>query len=159
MPFLQLFSSDTHYVHDVIFSKFLAFFSLATWHGTFVQFPPPLKGNWCLHHALHFLCFFVDIMWDFFMASWACSMSDSFTQDASIGWYPFHLTKYSHYHPLNCLDLNTTSTSNSSSLSMRSGGGLELYSQLGREASWTIDFRSQTWNMGWTLRFSNNSSL
>jgi hypothetical protein len=30
------------------------------------------------------------------MAYWACSIFDSFTQDASIGWFPFHLTKYSH---------------------------------------------------------------
>ncbi len=28
---------------------------------------------------------------------------DSFTQDASIGWYPFHLTKYSHSRPLSAL--------------------------------------------------------
>jgi hypothetical protein len=41
------------------------------------------------------------------MASWACSMLNSFTQDASIGWYPFHLTKYSRSHPLSCLDLST----------------------------------------------------
>jgi hypothetical protein len=47
------------------------------------------------------------------MVSWACSILDSFTRDASIGWYPFHLTKYSCSRPLSCLDLNTTSTSHS----------------------------------------------
>jgi hypothetical protein len=41
------------------------------------------------------------------MASWACSMSDSFTQDASMGWYPFHLTKYSRSRPLTRVHLNT----------------------------------------------------
>jgi hypothetical protein len=52
MPFLRLFSSDTHYVRDAIYYRSLAFISLVTWHGTFVQFPPPLKGRWCLHHVL-----------------------------------------------------------------------------------------------------------
>jgi len=39
------------------------------------------------------------------MASWACSMLDSLTQETSIGWYPFHLTRYSRSHPLSCLVL------------------------------------------------------
>ncbi len=75
------------------------------------------------------------------MASWACFISNSFIQDASIGWYPFHLTKYSHSPPLSCLDLSTTFTSNSSSLWTRLGGGLELCSQLGLEASRETDFK------------------
>jgi hypothetical protein len=58
MPLLQLFSSHTYYVHNAIYWKSLTFISLATWCGTFVQFPPPLKGRWCLHHILCFLCFF-----------------------------------------------------------------------------------------------------
>jgi len=54
----------------------------------------PLKERWCPHAVL--LLFFAGLMWNSFMASWACSMSNSFTQDASIEWYPFHFTKYSH---------------------------------------------------------------
>jgi hypothetical protein len=100
MPLLRFFSSNTHYVHNVIFWKFLAFISLATWCGTFVQFPPPLKGSWCPHHNVHFLCFFVSLLWNSYMASWACSMPNAFTQDAFIIWYIFHLTKYSYSHPL-----------------------------------------------------------
>jgi len=53
------------------------------------------------------------------MGSWACSMSNLFTQDASIGWYPFDLIKYSHSCPLSCLDSSTTSTSNLGSLSIK----------------------------------------
>jgi hypothetical protein len=78
------------------------------------------------------------------MVSLECSISDSFTQDASIGWYPFHLTKYSHFHPFSYLDLNITSTSNYGSLSMKLGGGLELCSRLGFEASRMIGFKSET---------------
>jgi len=119
----------------------------------------PLKERWCPHHALCFLCLFAGLLWNSSMASWACSMSDSFTQDASIGWYPFHLTKYSRSHPLICLDLSTASTSNSSSLWTKSGGGLELCSRSGLEASRATGFKSETWNMGWTLRFSGSFSL
>jgi hypothetical protein len=93
------------------------------------------------------------------MASWSCSMLNSFTQDAYIGWYPFHLTKYSRFCPLSCLDLSTASTSNFGSLRMRLGGGLELCFQLGLEASQETSFKSETLYMGWTLRFSNNSNL
>jgi hypothetical protein len=57
-----------------------------------------------------------DIPWNSSMASWACSISDSFTQDAYIGWYPFHLTKYSCFRPLSYLDLSMASTSNYGSL-------------------------------------------
>jgi len=71
----------------------------------------------------------------------------------------FHLTKYSCSRPLGCLNLNTTSTSNFGSLWTKSGGGLELCSQLGLEASWATDFKSETWNTGWTLRFSGTSNL
>jgi hypothetical protein len=69
------------------------------------------------------------------------------------------LTKYSRSHPLNCFDLNTTSTWNSCSLSMKSDGDLELYSQLNLEASQMTNFKSDKWNMGWTLRFFSNSNL
>ncbi len=113
----------------------------------------PLKERWCPHHALCFLCIFVGLLWNSFMASWACSMSNSFTQDASIGWYPFHLTKYSRSRPLTCLDLSTTSTSNSGSLWTKSGRGLELCSWSGFEASRVTGFKRETWNTGWTLRF------
>jgi len=78
------------------------------------------------------------------MAFWACSMLDSFTQDASIEWYPFHLTKYSYSRSLSYFDLNTASISNSSSLSIKLGGGLELYIRLGLEASWVTNFKSET---------------
>ncbi len=78
--------------------------------------PCPNKKRWCLHHVLCLFCFFAGLSWNSSMVSWACSISDSFTQDASIGWYPFHLTKYSCSRPLNCLDLSTTSISNSGSL-------------------------------------------
>jgi hypothetical protein len=115
--FLYIFN-----VHDAIFWIFLAFILVATWCGTFVWYPTPLKERWCPHHILRFFCLFVGLLWNSSMASWACSISDSFTQDASMGWYPFHLTKYSHSHPLSCFDLNTTFISNSSSLWIRSGG-------------------------------------
>jgi len=111
------------------------------------------------HHTLHFLCFFAGLLWNSFMASSTCSMYDSFTQDAIIGWYPFHLIKYSYSYPFNCLDLNIASTSNSSLLSMKLGGGFELYFWLSLEASRAIGLKNKTWNMGWTLRFFDNSSL
>ncbi len=41
----------------------------------------------------------------------------------------------------------------------KSGGGLELYSWLGLEASRETDFKRDTWNVGWTLRFSSRSNL
>ncbi len=93
------------------------------------------------------------------MAYWACSIFDSFTQDACTRWYPFHLTKYSHYHPLSCFDLTMVSISNFGLLSMNSGGGPELCSILGLEASWLTDLKNKTWNMGWIVRFSSNSNL
>jgi hypothetical protein len=126
---------------DTISWKFLAFISLATWCDTFMWLPTPLKERWCPHHVLHLLCFFTGLVWNSSMVFWACSISDSFTQDASIGWYPFHLTKYSQFRPLSCLDLSTTSTLNYGSLRTKSSGGLELCSQLGLEASWAIDFK------------------
>jgi hypothetical protein len=100
----------THYVRDIISSKFLAFISLATWCGTFMWFVTPLKERWCPHHVLCLFCLFVGLLWNSHMASWACSISDSFTQDGSIEWYPFHLTEYSCSHPLSCLDLSMAST-------------------------------------------------
>jgi hypothetical protein len=103
MPFLWLFSSNIHYVHDGSW-KSLAFISLATWCDTFVQFPPPLKGRWCPHHILCFLCFFASLLWNSSMVYWASSMSNSFTQDASIEWYLFHFIKYSHSCPFSCFD-------------------------------------------------------
>jgi hypothetical protein len=120
-------------------------------------FLAPLKERWCPHHVLRL--FFAGLVWNPSMASWACSISDSFTQDASIGWYPFHFTKYSRSRPLNCLDLNTASTSNYGSLWTKFGGGLELCYRLGLEASWATGFKRKTWNVGWTLRFSGNSNL
>jgi hypothetical protein len=117
----------------------------------------PLKERWCPHHIL--CLFFAGLVWNSFMASWACSISDSFTQDASIGWYPFHLTKYFHSHPLSCIDLSMTSILNSGSLWTKFGEGLELCFQLGLEASWATDFKRKTWNVGWTLRFFSSSNL
>ncbi len=119
--------------------------------------PTPLKERWCPHHVIRF--FFAGLVWNFFMAFWAHSMSDSFTQDSSIGWYPLHLTKNSRSQPLSYLDLNTTSISNSGSLWTKFGGGLELCSRLGLEASRAIDFKRETWNVGWTLRFSGSFNL
>jgi hypothetical protein len=58
--------------------------------------------------------------------------------------------------PLSCLDLSITSTSNSGSLWTRSRGGLELCYQLSLEASRVTNFKSETWNMGWILRFSGS---
>jgi hypothetical protein len=160
VPFVQChLTTLLALIHDTISWKFLAFISLATWCGTFVWFPAPLKERWCPHHVLCLFCLFVGLVWNSFMASWACSISDSFTQDASIGWYPFHLTKYSCSHPLSCLDLNTTSTSNSGSLWTKSGGVLELCSRLGLEASQATSLKRETWNVGWTLRFSSSSNL
>jgi hypothetical protein len=49
--------------------------------------------------------------------------------------------------------LSTASISNSGSLWMKSGGGFELCSQLGLKASQEIGFKSETWNVGWTLDF------
>ncbi len=86
----------------------------------FMWLPAPLKERWCPHHILHI--FFVGLVWNSSMASWACSISDSFTQDAFIGWYLFHLTKYSRFCPLSYLNLSTTSTSNSGSLWTKSSG-------------------------------------
>jgi hypothetical protein len=146
MPFDNPICS-THYVCDTISWNFLAFISLASWCGTFMWFPTPLKERWCPHHVLCLFCFFVGLMWNSFMASWACSISDSFIQDAFIGWYPFHLTKYLHFHSLDCLDLSTASTSNSGSLWTKSGGGVELRSQLVLEASWATGFKRETWNV------------
>jgi hypothetical protein len=34
-------------------------------------------------------------------------MLDSFTEETSIKWYPFHLTRYSRFRPLSCLDVAT----------------------------------------------------
>jgi hypothetical protein len=146
-------------VHGAIFWKFLAFISHAIWCGTFMWLPAPLKERWCPHHVLRLFCFFAGLMWNSSMASWACSILDSFTQNASIGWYPFHLTKYSPSHPFSYLDLSTTSTLNSGSLWTKSGGGLELWSQLGLEALKAIGFKRETWNVGWILRFSGSSNL
>jgi hypothetical protein len=70
----------------------------------------PLKERWCPHHILRLFCLFANLMWNSSMASWACSILDSFTQDASIWWYPLHLTKYSYSRPLSCLDLSTVVT-------------------------------------------------
>ncbi len=123
----------------------------------FMWLHAPLKKRWCPHHVLRL--FFAGLVWNFSMASWACSMTDSFTQDASIRWYPFHFTKYSRSHPLSCLDLSTASTLNSGSLWTKSSGGLELCSWLGLEASRVTDFKRKTWNVGWTLRFSSKSNL
>jgi hypothetical protein len=117
----------------------------------------PLKERWCPHHVLRL--FFTNLVWNSSMASWACSISDSFTQDASIRWYPCHLIKYSRSRPLSCLDLSIASTSNFGSLWTKSDGGLELCSQLGLEASWATDFKKETWNVGWTLRFFGSSNL
>jgi hypothetical protein len=78
------------------------------------------------------------------MASWACSMYDSFTQNASIRWYPFHLIKYSYSCPFNCLELNIVSISNLGSLSMKLGGGFELYFSLSLEASWATSLKNKT---------------
>ncbi len=151
--------SKIHYVCDVISWKFFAFISLVTSHGTFVQFPPPLKKRWYPHHNLHFLCFFTGLLWNSFMASWACSTYDSFTQDASIGWYLFHLTKHSRFCLFNCHDLSITSILNLGSLSMKLGGSFVLYFLLSLEASQVTNLKKKTWNMGWTLRFFYNSNL
>ncbi len=124
----------------------------------FMWHPAPLKERWCPHHILR-LFLFVSLMSNSSMASWACSMSDSLTQDASIGWYPFHFTRYSRFRPLSCLNLSTASTSNSGSLWTKSGGGLELCSRLGLKASRETGFKRETWNVGWTLRFFDSSNL
>ncbi len=118
----------------------------------------PLKKRWCPHHIPRLL-FFAGLLWNSSMASWACSISDSFTQEASIGWYPFHLTKYSYSRPLSCLDLSTTSTSNSGLLWTKSGGGLEFCSRLGLKASQATAFKKETWNVRLTLRFSGCFNL
>jgi hypothetical protein len=110
--------------------KFSLYFTCnLMWYICVTFHPTKRKVIW--YHALCFLCLFASLLWNSFMASWACSMSNSFTQDASIGWYPFHLTKYSRSHPLSCLHLSTTSILNSGSLWTKSGGGLELCSRLG----------------------------
>ncbi len=141
------------------FLEVFAFISLATWCGTFMWLPAPLKERWCPHHVLRLFCLFAGLVWNFSMDFWACSMSNSFTQYASIGWYPFHLTKYSRFRPFSCFDFSTTSTSNSGSLWTKSGGGLELYFRLGLEVSRATDFKRETWNVGWTLRFFGSSNL
>ncbi len=138
--------------------SFKAFISLAFDVVHFVWHSVPLKETWCPHHTLR-LFFFAGLVWNSSMVSWACSMLDSFTQEASIGWYPFHFTRYSRSRPLNYLDLSTASTSNSGSLWTKSGGGLEVCSRLGLEASRAIGFKKETWNVGWTLRFSSSSNL
>ncbi len=144
--------------HDTISWKFLSlYFTCNLMWYIFMWQSAPLKERWCPHHAL--CLFFADLVWNSSMASWACSMSDLFTQDASIGWYPFHLTRYSRSRPLSYLDLSTASTSNSGSLWTKSGGGLEWCSRLGLEASQETGFKRETWNVGWTLRFSGNSNL
>jgi hypothetical protein len=113
------------------------------WYICIISYPIKKKGDVFITFYVSFV-FFANLLWNYFMVSWARSMFNSFTQDASIGWYPFHLTKYFHSHPLNCFDLSTNSTSNFGSLLMRSGGALELYSQLSLEASWAISFKSET---------------
>ncbi len=124
----------------------------------FMWHPTPLKERWCPHHVLRFF-FFAGLLWNSSMAFWACSMLNSFTQDAFIGWYPFHFTRYSRFFPLSCFDLSTASTSNSGSLWTKSGGGLESCSRLGLEASRETDFKRDTWNVGWTLRFFGSYNL
>ncbi len=123
------------------------------------QISSPNKKNVMSSSRFTFPLLLCGLLWNSFMGSWACSMSDSFTQDASIRWYPFDLTKYFHSRPFSCLNLITTSISNLGSLSIRLGGGLELYFWLNFEASHATDLKNKTWNMGWTLRFSSNSSL
>ncbi len=147
-----------HYFRDTIFWKFLnLYFTCNLMRYIFMWFPAPLKERWCPHHVL--CLFFFGLVWNSSMASWACSMSDSFTQDVSIGWYPFHFIKYFRSCPFSCLDLSTASTSNFGSLWTKSGGGLELCFRLGLEASRATNFKRETWNVGWTLRFSSNSNL
>ncbi len=79
--------------------------------------------------------------------------------EASIGWYLFHLTKYSRFCFLNYLDLSMASTSNFGSLWTKFGGGLELCFRLGFEARRAIGFKNKTWNTGWTFRFSDSFNL
>ncbi len=68
-------------VHDAIFWKFvLTFISFATWCSTFVGHLAPLKERWCPHHILCFFYFFVGLLWNSSMVSWACSIFDSFTK-------------------------------------------------------------------------------
>ncbi len=106
--------------HDTISWKPLFHLKLDVVH--FMWHSAPLKERWCPHHVLRLL--FAGLVWNFSMASWGCSMSDSFTQDASIAWYRFHLIRYSLSRPLSCLDLSTAYTSNSGSLWTKSGGAL-----------------------------------
>ncbi len=153
-PYLP-YTNFSWYILLEVFKALLFHLQLYVIH--FMWHSAPLKERWCPHHVLHLL--FAGLAWNSSMASWACSMSDSFTQEASIGWYPFHFIKYSRSRPLSCLDLNTASTSNFGSLWTKSGEGLELFFRLGLEASWETGFKKETWNVGWTLRFSDSSNL
>ncbi len=120
MPTLTTLFALIHYFCDTISWKFLAFISFITWCGTFYVAPCPTKRKVMSYHVLH--PFFAGPVWNSSMASWACFILDSFTQDASIGWYPFHLIKYSCFRPLSCLDLSMAFISNSGSLCF--GGAL-----------------------------------
>jgi hypothetical protein len=113
----------------------LSLYFTCTWCGTFyVALYPTKRKVMSSSRSTSFLCrSSVEFFYGF--------MSDSFTQDASIGWYPFHLIKYSRFRPLSFLDLSTASTSNSGSLWTESGGGLKLCSQLGLKASRETDFK------------------
>jgi hypothetical protein len=155
---LQLYLPYTNFSQYNLLEVLMPLFHLQLDVVHFMWDSSPLKERWCPHHTLR-LFFFADPVWNSSMASWACSMSDSFTQEASIRWYPFHLTRYSRSHPLSCLDLSTASTSNSGSLWTKFGGGLEVCSRLGLEASRATGFKKETWNVGWTLRFSDSSNL
>jgi hypothetical protein len=103
MPTLTTLFALIHYFCDTISWKFLAFISFITWCGTFYVAPCPTKRKVMSYHVLR--PFFAGLVWNSSMASWACFILDSFTQDASIGWYPFHLIKYSCFRPLSCLNL------------------------------------------------------
>ncbi len=157
MPFDNSICTSTKFSWYNLFEVFSLYFHLQLDVVHFMWHSASLKERWCPHHALRL--FFASLVWNSSMASWACSMSDSFTQDASIGWYHFHLTRYSRSRPLNCLDLSTASTSNFGSLWTKSGGGLRLYFRLGLEASRETGFKRNTWNVGWTLRFFGSSNL
>jgi hypothetical protein len=152
IPFVQCQLDNLIYTYTLfswynLLEVFKPLFHLQLDDVHFMWLLAPLKERWCPHHVLRL--FFAGLVWNSSMASWACSMSDSFTQDAFIGWYPFHFTKYSRSYPLSCLDLNTASTSNSGSLWTKFGGGLELHFQLGFEASRETGFKRDTWNVGW----------
>jgi hypothetical protein len=154
MPFYNPIFTYTLFSMNNLLEVFKPLFHLQLDVVHFMWLLAPLKERWYFRHVL--CLFFVGLVWN---SSWACSMSDSFTQDAFIGWYPFHLTKYSYSRPLNCLDLNMASTSNSSFLWTKSSGGLELCSRLGLEALQEIVFKRDTWNVGWTIRFFGSFNL